>query len=314
MMTSLPQRFACNAGFDKEGAQEALLKDGSIILTELEPSPSWSEISALVPTLVWDSNQLLLNSHRADAVHIEHEALELQGEALPPHSDGYIWGDCFPDLVILVCETPADNQEGANYLIDGYAVFNRLSERTKDFLEKEQIDHTERGENSYAQGAESVVPLIRYLDPKGWRAAAPNMTSNLCWRRMISKDGTKKRTEAKEAKAEEPYISIWAPPLETEVAKADAIKEALLEVDQAIAAEEGSAPRFALKKGEALIVDNFRMLHARGAFHGSENTRRMWRVWSWTDASFGLPPEVQATGENVPSNILQAEKAIQAQA
>lgn len=324
MTTSQPQCFACNEGnFSKEDARRALQRDGSIIITGLQPSSSssWSEIASLVPTVVWDQHELLVKNHSAAAVHVEHEALKLQGAALPPHSDGYIWGDRFPDLVILVCEKPADSDGGANFLIDGYAVLNRLSTSTRELLEKELVDHTERGENSYAQGAESIVPVIRYQDATGWRKARLENTiggenvhgeRNLCWRRMVSKDATEKISKA--APGEEPYISIWAAAPGTSESKSTEILAALMELDRAIAAEEKSSPRFALKEGEALIVDNFRMLHAREAFHGSENKRRMWRVWSWTNASFGLPPEVQAAGDDLPSNILQAEKAIQAKA
>ena len=319
MTTPAPKRFACNDTLPKQDAQKTLQQDGSIILTGLERTSSsslslssWSELASWVPRHVWTASELRLSNHRADAVHIEHEALKLQGEALPPHSDGYIWGDCYPDLVILVCETPADDHGGANYLIDGHAVLNRLSESCRNLLEHELVDHTERGENGFATGAESVVPVIRYLDAKGWRSHwKEGPTKHLCWRRMVSKNGTEMRSNARNG--EEPYISIWATAPGTADGKTSDILAALWELDRSIAAEENRAPRFVLKEGEALIVDNFRMLHARDAFHGSENKRRMWRVWSWTNASFGLPPQVHASGgQDVPSNILQAEKAIQA--
>ena len=86
---------------------------------------------------------------------------------------------------------------------------------------------------------------------------------------------------------------------------------ALGELDQAIATESIIAPRFTLNKGEALIVDNFRMLHARDGFHGNESRRKMWRIWSWTDGAFGLPPQIAASGENVPSTVLKAKDDIQ---
>lgn len=326
---NIPQRFDCSKGFAKESARQALHRDGSIILTnvllhekEKQSSSSWSEIASLVPTHVWEPEELLLRRHRADAVHVEHEALNLQGEALASHSDGYMWGDRYPDIVILVCEEPADNQGGANFLIDGHSVIGRLKTPTKDLLCNELVDHTERGENNYVQGAESIVPLIRYLDAQGWRKRAAsiqatedgddaeNSHKHLCWRRMVSKDASKGKANAD---GSVPYTSLWVPVPGTSTAQSeDTIKEALWEVDQAIAAEEAAASRFLLEKGEALIVDNFRMLHSREAFRGSENKRRMWRVWSWTDAAFGLPPQIEASGDNVPSTILQAEKMMQA--
>ena len=76
-----------------------------------------------------------VHGHRADAVHQEHQKLNLAGEALHPHSDGYIWGDRYPDVVFLVCEAPAgNNQDGSNYLIDGCKLMERLDEKTTEFL------------------------------------------------------------------------------------------------------------------------------------------------------------------------------------
>ncbi len=291
-------------GIAQGEVQTALQRDGSVILTNIEPSSSWSDIASMVPTQVWHGNDLLLRRHRADPVHEEHEALNIQGEALQPHSDGYMWGDCFPDLVILICEEPADGDGGANYLIDGYAILNRLTEETRKLLSNELVDQTERGENSFTIGAESIAPVFRYLEPKGWRKAVDQ--PYLCWRRMVTKDAAEAKTTARKLGMPMPYTSLWTPMKDTPDSKSEAIKAALLQVNQAIEAEEDVTPRFALKKGEALIVDNFRMLHAREAFHGSENKRRMWRVWSWTNAAFALPPEIKSSGEGVPSSILRS--------
>ena len=40
------------------------------------------------------------------------------------------------------------------------------------------------------------------------------------------------------------------------------------------------APRWAVRAGEALLIDNYRMLHGRDPFVGG---RIMWRVMCWTD-------------------------------
>lgn len=303
----LPQRFDTRTGYVKEDAQRALQVDGAIILTNIDTGSSWSEIASMIPTTVWDEKDLLLQQHRADSVHEEHEALNIQGEALPPHSDGYMWGDCFPDIVILVCEEPADRSGGANYLIDGYAVLERLTEDTKNVLCKELVDQTERVENSFTHGDECIAPVIRFLEPKGWREEGNEHQQYLCWKRMVTKDASETKARATSLGLSIPYISLWAPPKGVSDETTKAINDALLEIDQAINAEDDVAPRFLLKKGEALIVDNFRMLHAREAFHGCENKRRMWRVWSWTNTAFALPPEIKPSGEGVPSSILRSE-------
>lgn len=309
--SSVPEKFDCERGFTQEDAQKSFLRHGSIILCNVNINGDpWSSVAANVPNRVWGQDDLLLRKHRADAVHTEHEALKLQGLALPPHSDGYMWGDRCPDLVILVCEEPADNKGGANYLIDGHALLDQLPETTKDILENVLVDHTERGENNIAEGAESVVPVIRYLKYTGWGRkdqleAHSHSGTKLCWRRMVTRDATQSIAEARRIGSKPPYTSLWAPPMNEESTNNSALVDALHELDENILSAECFAPRFPLKKGEALIVDNFRMLHARDQFLGSENKRRMWRVWSWTTESFGLPPNIKPSGDGVPGNVLE---------
>ena len=52
--------------------------------------------------------------------------------------------------------------------------------------------------------------------------------------------------------------------------------------------ESEAAGRVKLGKGEAVVVDNYRMLHSREAF-GGDGERRLWRVWTWTTSSDGRP-------------------------
>jgi gamma-butyrobetaine dioxygenase len=47
-----------------------------------------------------------------------------------------------------------------------------------------------------------------------------------------------------------------------------------------------SLPRFRLTPGDALVLDNYRVLHGRDPFEGE---RFMWRGWAWTNAGNGLP-------------------------
>ena len=55
----------------------------------------------------------------------------------------------------------------------------------------------------------------------------------------------------------------------------------------AIDAAGASAPRFKLAPGQALIIDNYRVLHAREGY--ADLNRMMWRVWIWTDDCLGVP-------------------------
>ena len=67
----------------------------------------------------------------------------------------------------------------------------------------------------------------------------------------------------------------------------------MYELDLVIGEEAKIAQRFTLQRGQAIIVDNYRMLHARDDFMDFTNTRRMWRVWSWSNESMGLPQEME---------------------
>ena len=45
---------------------------------------------------------------------------------------------------------------------------------------------------------------------------------------------------------------------------------------------EAETPRFVLQRGQALLIDNWRMLHAREKFSGLTQ-RVVHRVWWWSD-------------------------------
>ena len=48
-----------------------------------------------------------------------------------------------------------------------------------------------------------------------------------------------------------------------------------------------NAPRFRLRPGEAVLVDNFRMLHGRDPY--TDLRRKLWRLWHWTDMAMDVP-------------------------
>jgi len=66
----------------------------------------------------------------------------------------------------------------------------------------------------------------------------------------------------------------------------DADRRFLTRWSDAVEAARISARRFTARVGQAIVVDNFRMLHSRDPFTGS---RFMWRVWAWTDEANGVP-------------------------
>ncbi|KAI2509002.1 taurine catabolism dioxygenase [Fragilaria crotonensis] len=305
-MTAIPQRFdVLEVGYQDE-ASLSLQTNGAIILTNIFPATgqTWKDRAIDIPSLLLSPAKFLLSNHQAAGVHVEHDGLSgLKGKPLLPHSDGYVWGDYYPDVVILLCEQ--QSQGGESYLVDGERVVARLDEKTVDLLQSAKVDHTERGDTGMACGAESVVPVLRWLDVKqssgSWWSIGQK---RLCWRRMVSVDAVFGRKPVDE----DSYISLWKS-LDDE-----AVDAALLSLDQAILKEDSLADRFQLQRGEALIIDNFRMLHAREGYNDAAlnlelpQDRRMWRVWSWTEESNGLPPNVK--DDEMPANLADAEKAI----
>jgi alpha-ketoglutarate-dependent taurine dioxygenase len=337
-MTKVPLRFNVQEAGYKEAALAAFQETGAVILTNVAPEDSsptdekaadpWQTVAKTIPSLLFDINELLLGSrHQAAGVHLEHDGFSgLEGKALLPHTDGYVWGDAFPDVVILLCEQPAPGH-GESYLLHGEGVIKRLDPDTLQLLKKVPVDHTERNDDGVmAGGVESIVPIFR------WQSAPTPEVDNvpssswlekegqrLCWRRMVHLDYILGRKPVEE----DSYMSLWKP-IDEENANnhtsEEEMKDALLTLDKAIAKEDQEAERFQLQAGEALIVDNYRILHAREAYTGDkesdamadnndENSRRMWRVWSWTTASHGLPPHMSPDSD-APATAKDVEKLL----
>ena len=70
-----------------------------------------------------------------------------------------------------------------------------------------------------------------------------------------------------------------------------------------VATAQVDAPRFQLKPGEALLIDNFRMLHGRDPYH--DLRRKFWRLWHWTDSAMDVPvdPTVARRNSDVSSKL-----------
>ena len=63
-----------------------------------------------------------------------------------------------------------------------------------------------------------------------------------------------------------------------------------------------SAPRFKLAPGDAVCMDNFRMMHGREPY--TDPNRLLYRVWVWTTA--GLPRS-RSEAPNPPASAFQGE-------
>ena len=83
-------------------------------------------------------------------------------------------------------------------------------------------------------------------------------------------------------------IVRWHPFLRAALDSADpeADRRMIERWDAAVETARVAATRYALEPGDALVVDNFRMLHSRDPYMGD---RFLWRVWGWTSAGNGVP-------------------------
>ena len=318
-MSTAPPRIDIQQEGYKEKAREAFIRHGSVILSGVVPmnGQEWSDRAADIPSLLWGPSELLLKNHTVAGVHLEHSALKLVGKSLSPHTDGYVWGDGYCDIVILYCEAPSDDG-GENFLIDGEELVAALNADTRKILSESLIDHTERKEyGSFTDGAESIVPVLRWKQSGGNNSnddtdESMNVTASwypgkrMCMRRMIDygfTSGEKDDTDQ--------YMSLWRPTGE-DTNERMRVQQALEDFDRLIKSQSETAARFRLGRGETLLVDNFRMFHARDAYSAAEGSteRRLWRVWAWTNDSFGLPPEVDH--ENIAATPVEARADIEA--
>ena len=169
---------------------------------------------------------------------------------LPPHTDGFAYGDRYPDYFLLSC-AHASPVGGESFLVDGEAVVDHLAGRpggrdTVQRLQDVAVDQTEPGMQR------SVTPIIgRTADGR------------LMLRRFPDQRPAENSTDRARDAA---MIAAWA---------------------AAIATAADAAPRFRLHAGDVAVVDNYRMMHGREAY--ADLDRLMWRVWVWTTSAFGVP-------------------------
>ncbi len=170
------------------------------------------------------------------------------------HTDGFAYGDHYPDYIFLLCVRPA-TAGGESFVVDTYRIRDALiaSGRPEDaalaeFLQNVAIEQTEPGFIA------SFAPAI--ADNGRGRAMSR-------WTPVQRPDAKLPQREQEQQRA---WLARWS-----ELAHRASLR----------------APRFVLGPGEAICLDNYRMLHGRTGFDDLERT--LWRIWAWTDESLGVP-------------------------
>ena len=63
-------------------------------------------------------------------------------ELLEPHSDGYAYGDAYPDAIVLLCSQDCESG-GETFLVDGYRVLETLDPAVAEQLATRPINQGE---------------------------------------------------------------------------------------------------------------------------------------------------------------------------
>jgi gamma-butyrobetaine dioxygenase len=182
----------------------------------------------------------------------DHSAKRVSPEdPLQGHTDGFAYGDNYPDYLLLLC-AHASPVGGESFLVDCLQLVESLSA----LPEGAELAH--RLETVPVDQTEEGMHL----------AESPLVARTPAGRRMFRRFPFQ-RPAASSADPEEDQrlIDAWS---------------------ACCAAASARARRFKLEAGEALIVDNYRVLHGREPY--ADVDRLMWRVWVWSDESAGLPP------------------------
>jgi len=323
-----------NSGW-AEDALDALWRDGAVVLTDAarDSQSDFRAIAGDLPSRLFagvGAPNLLSPQAPVNGVHDElreaqSRGLYVPGSGLLPHTDGYVYGDDLPDFIFLLCEQPSI-LGGSNALLDGQAIIDGLRAGARDdrdlahWLSTAAVDLSEPKDGGIAAGRAAEGPIVQFHNTRAGRM-------RLKWRRQINVQQVKKlglwhplpKSPGKQNYtsctdvATDQYVSLWRPLPSTDEETASAMLTRMHKVDmllQQATAEAFSRHTFSLARGEVLVVDNYRVLHARAPYTPADNSsgeseRRFWRVWSWTSEGTGLPPDGSRTSHPLNEEVFQ---------
>lgn len=231
-------------------ARRALSADGAVILTGrgIEPRDAVAAAGELFGERVLAIPPAA--EVRAGGVR-DHAARRVSPEeALPVHTDGFGYGDHYPDYFLLLCATDSP-VGGESILVDGYKILDSLATTTKGVALLERLT-TVLVDQTEDDMRRSISPLV------AWTPAGRRMVRRFPFQRP--------RAESTDPTADAELVATW---------------------DSLCRRAAQDAPRFRLEPGDVAIIDNYRVLHGREPY--TDLRRLMWRVWVWTDASNGVP-------------------------
>lgn len=176
----------------------------------------------------------------------------VQAEESALQTEGWGLGDGYPDVIAYLCQDePTDG--GASYLVDGYGIL----------------------------AAAASTPGRRKLLRSLW--SAPVLLRTHPQYKPASQTLARRTPGGRVAVAYVP--SSLLPSLDDE-GRQDRATELATHWHELVVAVGLHAPRFSLRRGEVLLIDNYRVYHGREPYRGQ---RAVHRAWFWTDAVFAYP-------------------------
>lgn len=170
------------------------------------------------------------------------------------HTDGFAYGNRLPDYIFLLCQRPA-TAGGMSLWLDAYRILDALAASSDpddvalhDFLTTDPVEQTEPGFQA------SLAPVVM-TTPSGRRMVR--------WTPVQRADPQLSPDAHERQRA---FLERWRTLLHA----------ASLE-----------APKCLLRAGEAICLDNYRMMHGRTGFDDLDRT--LWRIWAWTREGMGVP-------------------------
>lgn len=167
-----------------------------------------------------------------------------------PHTDGFAYGNALPDHFLLLVDHQCA-QGGANFLVDGWRVLDDFAASPVTAPLAKALSEVSVDQTETGMH-ESIAPIV-LTGPDGSRMV----------RRPLEQ---RPRPDSSEPVIDAAVIGAWR-----------------AAVDEAA----HRAPLVRVEAGEALVIDNRRVLHGRDAY--VDQRRSLWRVWVWTDLSLAVP-------------------------
>lgn len=247
-----------------EEARDVVATEGAAIVTGItdEEAAIAFGTAMLGEDLVRVGRQIEATAKRAleDGAKVDEQPADARGRKrrlsrdvslpMPPHNDGFAFGDFAPDRLFLFSARPAA-VGGESFLIDGLKVLDILAQDPANaemvqFCRTVDIDHSEP---NFPQ--EGYSPIVR-TTPSG----PPQVRHHPYLAPIMGPD------EA----AQWPFVEHWK---------------------AAVTAARDTGPRFRLEAGDMACVDNYRIFHGRHGY--TDPARVLYSIWGWSTSAVAVP-------------------------